>query len=51
MEDWIDGWLVEQSSDPAADLVGKRCQCRRFKTAGGAYSPVEEKDSSIMSGV
>ena len=47
------GQMVEQSSDPAVDLVGKRCQCRRFQTAGEAYPaiyPVEEKDSSIMSG-
>ena len=44
--------MVEQSSDPAMDLVGSSMlPMPSLKTAGGAYLavyPEERKDSSIM---
>ena len=56
VELWMrkDGWwsMVEQSSDPATDLVGSSMlPMPSLKTAGGVYLaiyPEERKDSSIM---
>ncbi len=48
IDGWMVRWLVEQSSMILADLVGKRCQCRRFKTAGGAYQRYTPKKKKIV---
>ena len=41
--------MVELSSDPAVDLVGRFCQMPSLQNSWWGDTPLEKKDSSIVS--